>query len=142
MIEPGHILTARALVGRPFQHLGRGPGFFDCLGLLVVSCAANGLLLRDRAVYGRHAKADGLRAELFAQFGPPVPGQPQVGDLGAFRFEGDWHHVGLFGAYPSGGLSLIHTYAEVGKVVEQPFEGSQWRGRLAGVFRHPAWRTA
>lgn len=130
-----HVEEARKLVGRPFRHRGRGPVYYDCIGLLVASFKAAGRELQDRRVYGREPIKDGLAQELERQFGPPVQGPPQVGDIGAFRFRGDIHHVGIFGDYPHGGLSLIHAFADVQKVTEHRFTGSRWESQLVLIFR-------
>jgi hypothetical protein len=137
MTVPVHIAAARALVGKPFEHRGRGPDRWDCLGIIIAGAAARGVALKDRRAYGRHPISDGLYAELVAQFGPPVPGLPRIGQLGCFRFDGEPHHVGWFGNYFLGGLSLIHAYADVQKVAEHRFAGSGWDRRLCAVFQHP-----
>lgn len=130
-----HIEEARKLLGKPFRHRGRGPKFYDCIGLLVAAFKAAGRDLEDRKVYGREPSADELERELERQFGPPVASPPQVGDIGAFRFNGGIHHVGLFGDYPHGGLSLIHASGEMRKVTEHRFTGSRWEKQLVFIFR-------
>ena len=74
-MTPGHVATARALVGRPWRHRGRGPDWLDCVGLVVIALEANGIAVADRERYGRVPHRDGLQAELRRQFGAPVQAQ-------------------------------------------------------------------
>jgi hypothetical protein len=107
-MTPPHVSTARALIGKRWRHRGRGPTWFDCLGLIVVSLHANGRMVTDRKQYGREPHKDGLREALQAEFGAPLPA-PVVGSIGLFRGDEYPLHVGIFGDYPLGGLSLIHS---------------------------------
>ena len=41
-MTPGHVSTARALIGKRWRHRARGAHHVDCVGLLAVALAANG----------------------------------------------------------------------------------------------------
>jgi hypothetical protein len=49
------------------------------------------------------------------------------------RFEFEPTHLAIFGSHPLHGLSLIHGYAKVRKVVEHGFDAT-WRARLVAVY--------
>jgi hypothetical protein len=61
---------------------------------------------------------------------------PAVGRVAVMRFETEPQHMGIFGDYPMGGLSLIHAYARVKKVVEHRFD-DVWAARVLAVFIIP-----
>lgn len=133
-MTPGHVATARALVGTRWGHRARGPRRIDCVGLVVVALQANRIPVRDREVYGREPYMDGLREELQAQFGAPHA-VPRLGDIGLFRGVEYPLHVGIFGDYPGGLLSLIHAnnMPTVRKVCEHRFAG-EWQSRFIEAY--------
>lgn len=133
-MTPGHVATARALIGRGWRHRGRGPVWFDCVGLIVISLQANGIPVEDRQFYGKTPHKDGLRSELRRQFGEPH-GEPQVGDIGLFRGTLYPLHVGIFAEHPNGGLSLIHASNEptLGRVVAHRYVGD-WPERFVEAY--------
>lgn len=134
------IAEARRMVETPYVHLGRLPGVgIDCFGLLVLAAAAVGAPFEDGRPYRaapsprwmlgelarRMDRVAGLepRPGLVATFGCPDPKRPQ--------------HFGLLTDYRHGGgetIGILHTYAEVGRVVETGL-GGVWRTRLHGLWR-------
>lgn len=134
------IAEARSYVGVPFRHAGRSRVAIDCLGVVVLSFAAVGYDIGDRRNYGRNPVRDGLRDELIARFGNPIPkDQLQVGDVVSMR----WHepngvklynHVGIITDYPLGGFGLLHALHSVGYVAEQRLAGP-WPRRVIEGFR-------
>lgn len=136
-MTPGHVTTARALIGTRWGHRARGPFRVDCAGLVVLALLANGHAVEDQADYGREPALNvnsRLRAALRTHFGEPVS-VPMVGDVGLFRGAGS-EHVGIFGNYRFGGLSLIHASNEPGlmRVVEHRFAGT-WQRRFLEAYR-------
>lgn len=132
---PPHVATARALIGKRWRHRARGPWHVDCVGLAAVALAANGYTVDDRVDYAREPDGASLRAELRARFGDPVR-TPRVGDIALFRGVTHPLHVGVFGDYFLGGLSLIHASNEpgIGRVVEVRF-GGEWTRRFIEAYR-------
>lgn len=130
------VAAARSYLGTPFRHRGRTRRGLDCVGLIWRAYADLGHMLVDRRVYGREPHADGLREALCSALGPPLLATEawQPGDVALIEFDGVPHHVGLFGDYLYGGLSLIHSYGEIGGVVEHRLD-DEWRMRVLAVHR-------
>ena len=131
------IAEARTYVadGVRFRHQGRSRRGVDCAGLLLVSMAAIGRPIADLEAYGREPLGGGLRAMMVTNLGEPIPkDEMRPGDMVLMRFLGEPSHVGLIGDYLYGGLSLIHTFAQVRKVVEHRID-SEWNDYILEVFR-------
>lgn len=127
------IVAARSYLGTRFRHMGRGARGLDCAGLVIVSLAAIGRPFNDAEAYGREPKAQGLRAALFDNLGPPVLGLRE-GDVVLMSFRGEPSHVGIVTGYPDGGFALLHTFAQAKRVVEHRMD-QKWLGYIAEVFR-------
>lgn len=118
-----------------FRHQGRSRHGVDCAGLLLASMAAIGRPIADLQAYGREPLGGELRAMMAANLGEPVPkAEMRPGDMVLMRFLGEPSHVGLIGDYLYGGLSLIHTYSQVRKVVEHRID-AEWDSYILEVFR-------
>ena len=131
------IAEARSYVSPPvrFRHQGRTRNGVDCAGLLLLSMAAIGRPIQDLSAYGREPLGNGLRAMLVANLGEPVPkADMRPGDVVLMRFRGEPTHVGLVADYIYGGLSLVHTFAQVKKVVEHRID-DEWMGHIVEVWR-------
>lgn len=129
------IAAARALIGKPFRHMGRGPTHYDCGGVIVAAYAAIGVVVHDIQVYGREPHMDGLRSTLQRTFGEPVTDGARAGDVLLMRFLREPHHLALVADHPSGiGLSMIHADGSVGRVVEHRID-SMWAARILEVYR-------
>lgn len=125
---------ARQYLGVPWQHQGRNPSFaLDCIGLLVVCERERGYVVRDQSGYPRNPSGDLLESALREHYGPPVESL-QPGDAVSMKFRGPVRHVGIIGAHPTGGLSLIHTDSHVGRVVEHRLD-DRWRARIVNAYR-------
>lgn len=59
--------------------------------------------------------------------------EAQPGDVVLMQFGGMPTHVGLLGDYPGGGLSLIHAYAPLKKVVECRLDAT-WMSRITAAY--------
>lgn len=127
------VAAARSCLGMRFHHQARGPEFVDCAGLLVVAEAKLGrALVETYEGYGRTPHGGRLRAALAANF-TPITRAPEPGDVVLLSWGAEPQHVAIFGDYVHGGLSLIHTYAKVKKVVEHIYD-ADWQARFVEAF--------
>jgi cell wall-associated NlpC family hydrolase len=137
MDREAFIAEARQYVAEKvrFRHQGRSRRGVDCAGLVSVCLQASGRAVVDCAAYGRQPINQGLRGYLVRNFGDPVPKEEmRPGDVPLMRFRGEPSHVGIVANHPHGGLSLIHSYAQVKKCVEHRID-SEWLGYIVEVFR-------
>lgn len=126
------IEIARTLIGVRWVHQGRADHGLDCIGLLVRSFAAYGLV--DVTDYGRDPNDGQLEAHVAAQVGPPVPlSTMQPGDIALVAFPRAVRHAGIIGDHRDG-LSLIHTDASIGRVVEHRLD-DRWQRRIRFLHR-------
>jgi cell wall-associated NlpC family hydrolase len=131
------VAEARAWLGVPWVHQGRGGLGVDCAGLARVVGQAFGFAM-DRPAYHRTGNGEEmmrtLRNEPHIREVPIRPLQP--GDLVIMAFDGVPHHIGIVGDHRRG-LSLIHADMHRRKVVEHrldlltPIAGA----RLVAAFR-------
>lgn len=129
------VQAARGFLRVPFKHRGRSRRGMDCAGLVVCSFLSLGRPVVDKRVYGREPHKDGLREVVRSNQLDLVSGEWLPGDVALMRFVQEPHHLGVFGDYLHGGLSLIHSYAEVGRVVEHRLD-EVWAGRVLEVYRY------
>lgn len=127
------IAEARTFIGCKWRHRGRSQYGIDCIGLLVMSMAAGGMLMRDRLDYSRTPHMDGLEREMLEHFGEPV-NDPLPGDVVLMAWDGatEPSHVGLI-ASNGNGLTLIHSYSEI-CVTEHGIDDA-WRKRIVRIYR-------
>jgi cell wall-associated NlpC family hydrolase len=124
------IAAARACRGTPFHHQGRAPGIgLDCIGLVIIAARAAGIVVHDRADYGRRPDGKSLENALVAHGALPADAIA-AGDVLLFRYDGQPQHAAL----ATGADTMIHSFAPAGEVVETPI-GDYWRRRLAGIYR-------
>lgn len=129
------IAAARGYLGTRFRHQGRSKRGVDCAGLIVVSLEAIGRQYSDVPAYSREPRKQGLRAALVANLGQPVDiAKMRSGDVALMAFRGEPSHVGIVTDYPAGGFALLHTFAQMRKVVEHRMDG-QWLGYITEVWR-------
>lgn len=130
--------AAREMKGTPFHHQGRSPGLgIDCIGLLVAVAKSLGIEHQDSTQYGRDPSPAELRAGLENSGLVEVATEDaRVGDVLVFwiRRADKPKHVGILTGYLKAGL--IHTYADVGSVVEHVLDDF-WRKRICGAWRYP-----
>lgn len=126
---------ARSLIGAKWRHLGRKPWAIDCIGIVIVSLRAGGVLMQDRTDYGREPWNDGLEHDLHLHFGDPLPiAERQAGDIVLMKDEMQPApgHVGIITEIDS----VIHSYSQTG-VVEHGVD-DEWLRRMVCVYR-PDW---
>lgn len=130
--------AARLFLDTPFRHQGRTLEVgIDCIGLLVFAAMCCGLpqVDGDTTSYGRDPHDGQLEGHLSALFGPMLPAdEMQPGDIAVVTYKRVIRHVGIIGAHPDGGLTLIHTNSKVGRVTEARI-AAKWPRRIAGVYR-------
>lgn len=108
-----------------FRHMGRDPNRgLDCAGLAQWSMQQAGRPVWDIEAYTREPHKDGLRQAMIRNLGQPITAPMRPGDVVLMRFQGEPKHVGIIGNYLYGGLSIIHTYGTVKRVIEQPLDAS------------------
>jgi cell wall-associated NlpC family hydrolase len=129
---------ARSQIGVSFRHQGRRPGRrLDCLGLIVCALRAIGREPEDRAAYGREPHRDGLMEGLAANLGEPLAPSVAIapGDVLAMRMRGEPCHVAFVADYLHGGLSLLHTSAAFGQVIEHSLDEASRSYSIVEAFR-------
>ena len=138
------VAEARSYLGVRFRHQGRSRTGVDCVGLALVALSVLHRPAYDAGAYSREPLRQGLRAAVVRNLGEPVlartPETPvpvsemRVGDVALMRFLGEPTHVGIIADYPYGGFSVVHSFAQVRKVVEHRLD-SEWVGYITEVFR-------
>jgi cell wall-associated NlpC family hydrolase len=128
------VKQARSYLGTPFKHRGRTKQGLDCAGLVVRSFIDLGRPVKDLKVYGREPYKDGLRQVVQSNALSQIE-DLEPGDILLMCFLKEPHHIGLVGDYSLGGLSLIHSYGEVGRVVEHRLDEA-WKARILEAYRY------
>lgn len=131
---------ARRWVGTPYRHqaavLGVG---CDCIGLVRGVADRLGVMpVDDWSMIGAYSRTPSpLRmGEHMRRWLLPV-NQPQDGDIAWIEWrEGMPMHLAILAHGPNG-PSLIHSYENVGRVVEHSFSG-EWPARVQSWWRIPA----
>lgn len=123
------IEAARGWIGTRWIHQGRNRAGVDCVGLLLMAAADLGIELPDMPGYRRSPNPD-LFVTHIRNNSLSVP-SPEPGTFGIFRDGLQPCHVGIF-AEQDGQLTLIHAYAGLGVVMEEPFI-HDWPAKLVEV---------
>lgn len=121
--------AARALLDVPFKHQGRSRSGLDCAGLIVHVAATLGLDYADHGGYSRSPSNGLLESALDGQPCLERVARRQPGDVLLMRFTGEPQHLGIFT-----GETLIHSYANVGKVCEHRVDEA-WARRIVRAYR-------
>lgn len=132
------LAEARGWLGTPWVHQGRTKGLaVDCVGFVVEVARAAGVLSIDEAANYRR-RPDGVT--LAAKLGEYLARKPiariEPADVVLIRTDAVADHVALVGDYPHGGLTLLHAYLPMRKVVEHRLD-TVWRRRILGAFTLP-----
>lgn len=129
----------------PFVHQGKSPSGMDCVGGLCHAIKYTGPVPN----YPRDPVNGELERELRRLFGEPVfyranlltdpivaNEQLHPADVVSMQYAGPVRHVGMIGDYQPvpGELSLLHTSASIGRVIEHILD-LKWRRRIVGVWR-------
>lgn len=134
------VAQARSWISVKWRHQGRSREGIDCAGLVIKVAHELGLTEFDTADYARQATDETmleLCREHLVEISRSAAGP---GDVAVMRF-GTNRHIGFFGDYPGGGLSLIHAYSNAPRRVVEHVFNDDWlrvsRAQLIGVFRFP-----
>ncbi len=128
--------VARTYLNTPFHHQGRvkgRKGGIDCVGLVAGPGKELRLLTYDVQVYSRTPDGS-LLVHARKCLVERSPGQRLEGTIVLFQMrasDNGPHHMGLL--TPAG---LIHTYANIGKVVEHSLTKA-WSERIVAAFDYP-----
>jgi hypothetical protein len=132
--------TARSFIGTRWEHQGRSRNGVDCLGLVLLVAQQHGLTDFDTRDYARQATDESMLWQCRKLLLPVDVSQGRPGDIPVMRF-GTNRHIGVFGDYLYGGLSLIHAFSLAPhRVTEHRFSDEFLRhydAALIGVFRFP-----
>lgn len=127
------IAAARACIGTPFRHQGRLAGVgLDCAGLGIIAAKAAGISIKDFSGYPR-APFDGMLKKMFDEqcdLQQVGIAEAAPGDVLLMRIESAPQHVAImsYGGY------MIHSYQNVGKVVEQRIDAN-WKNKIIAAYR-------
>ncbi len=131
------VRKARECLGTRYHHQGRVRGVgMDCVGLIVYVAKELGLFdYDDRANYSRIARG-GVLCQEMARFMPKwvSPEDAKIGDVLVFWISDRTRrpqHMGIKTDY-----GLIHTYSDVGRVVEHVLD-ERWTRRIVRAHRYP-----
>lgn len=129
------VAAARTYLGTPFRHQGRSRRGVDCAGLFAVAVHDIGKPVYNVEAYSREPSNNGLRTAVVANLGQAIPrDHMRHGDIALMQFVGEPCHVGIITDYPIGGFALLHTFAQVKKVVEHRMD-AEWISRIVEVYR-------
>lgn len=129
------VASARSCLGVPFRHQGRSRRGLDCAGLFAFAVSDIGKPYYNVEAYSREPNNNGLRLAVVANLGPAIPrDQMRHGDIALMTFANEPCHVGIITDYPLGGFALLHTFAQVKKVVEHRMD-QEWLDRIVEVYR-------
>ena len=127
------INEARTYLGTPFHHQGRLKGIgIDCIGLIVNVGKSLNLMSHDNTCYSRRPDGVTLMAELRKCLIEKDINDIQPGDIVVYWIVNPDKpvHVGIITDY-----GFIHTYADVGRVVEHRLTRA-WQKRIYAVFSY------
>jgi cell wall-associated NlpC family hydrolase len=124
---------ARKMIGVSFVHQGRSINGIDCVGLVVLSARAIGIdTSADIINYSRlpHGVLLPILDECMTKVSDANEYDKwQVGDVLVMKFINEPTHVGIWT-----GSTLIHTYSNLGKVVEHRLD-DKWKRRVVAAYR-------
>ena len=130
------IACARSWIGTRWQHQARLKGVAcDCAGLVIGVARELGLSSFDFTAYGRVPHGGALERICGEQMVKIGRLQARPGDVLLMTWSNEPHHVGFLSDL-GGRAGIIHSYAQVRKVVEHGMDG-QWWARVVALYRVP-----
>lgn len=132
------LAEARSWLGTPWQHQGRTKGVaVDCVGLVIEVARATGVMTVDEAAnYRRRPDGITLERKLAEYLARVSLSKIQPADVVLIATASAPDHVAFVGDYPGGGLTLLHAYMPMRKVVEHRLDAT-WRRQIVAAFALP-----
>lgn len=127
------VAQARAWLGTPWRHQGRGPRGVDCAGLVVLVAKALGLTDHDVAGYCRHSSGLAFIDQFRMAMNPIPIAEVLPGDVLVFADAAYPCHCG-FRTELRGSPHLLHAHALRRQVIEEPYAG-EWPAKTRFAFR-------
>lgn len=132
------VTAARKYLGARWTHQGRQDGNMDCAGLVLKVASDVGAFTIDKADYPRHAVDESMLNLCREYLDEVARSDAKPGDIAVMRFQAN-RHIGIFGDYPGGHLSLIHAYSRAPRKVVEHLYTDEWmrtqQASLMAVFR-------
>jgi len=130
------VAAAREWIGTPWNHQQRLKGIAtDCAGI-VIGVAKTLTGFDDSGIPAYSRQSSNYSLIRFCDAHMQRADGPALGRVAVMRFKDEPQHMGIFGDYPLGGLSLIHSYVQSRKVVEHRFD-DEWSARVLAVYIIP-----
>ena len=121
------------MLGVPFHHQGRSDAGVDCIGLVMVAANRAGQQIENVTGYPMVPR-NGLFMRHLLQHCDAVDADSVMpGDICMFAFDSEPQHIAIV-TNTSPEIRIIHSYAQVGAVVETGI-GGIWQRRLRGFYR-------
>ena len=131
------VRMAREYKGVPYRHQGRcAKTGVDCAGLLALIADRIGLEYPDNLRYPKNPEKFNLKSVMDQYLVPISADFIQPGDAMLFKIDVLPQHVAIAADYQYGGLSMIHCYNRVDRVVEHRL-AKIWLSRLVQAYQIP-----
>ncbi len=125
------IQAARSWIYTPYVHLGRCKGSgVDCIGLVVGVAKSMGFAYEDMRQYPRIPIHNIFGKELDRQAVKIPDDQALPGDMLAFSWRTDIHHIGIM----TDTDKMVHSY-QVARMCLEHHINEEWTVLLKGVYR-------
>ncbi len=134
--------TARSWLGTTFKHKGRikaddrQKGGVDCIGLILGVASELGISMQDYQNYPRLPDGDLLLNTANSILYAKDLKELSPSDILLLRIDRDPQHFAIVGEN-NAQLTLIHSYAPLGSVVEHHLD-KFWRERIVAVYSFPS----
>lgn len=134
------VVHARSFLDVPYRHRGRSMLGMDCIGMVICAVQSVGSEVTDSRAYSPQPDGSTLRRMLVHHLGEPTwtAGDSldllQPGDLVSLKWHQHPGHVAIVTDYYLGGLAMIHSWSEAGRVVEHRLS-DPWPRRLCEGWR-------
>jgi hypothetical protein len=140
------VRVSREWLGTRYQHQASVKGVgSDCIGLIFGVCAELEVFpadwrmmpeMEEFRAYGRRPHKGTLERGC-SKFAIQLPIADAVpGDIALLSFDGEPWHMAVLGDYPHGGLSIIHAYAPMRKVIESRLD-PMWLTHIHSTYSLP-----
>lgn len=131
------VSEARSWIGTKFRHQGRTKGIgCDCAGVLVGIAKIINMKLIDMRGYGRTPFGGQLKKTMDEQFDPVLISHVCPGDILLLRVRKEPQHLAIVADYKYGGLSIIHSTSDIGRVVEHRFDVAV-KKKIVAAYKFP-----